>query len=1079
MDEQLTQRVHGLLMQAYELDTEARRAFVTEACENDSRLHQHMRQLLEAVDQSNYFLESSAWGQPLTEHANPRLEPGATIGNYRILRVIGEGGMATVYEALQARPQRRVALKVPHHGRDHASHASHRLRYETEVLARLQHPGIAQIYEAGSWKRPDGGSVPYFAMEFIPHARTIVTHASELPLPIHDRLSLFTTVCDAVHYGHQRGVIHCDLKPANILIDEEGRPKVIDFGIASSADPSLTRFSQQADNGRLVGTLHYMSPEQCSADHVPDVRTDVYGLGVVLYELLCECLPHHLTGLPLAESFRIIEHDAPMRPSRINRQVCGDLEAVVLKAIEKDRERRYRSVDAFRTDIRRFLHLQPVEARPTTALHQCCMFARRNRALVVALLAVLIAVLAGSILSAMFGYRAWRESQQRLLAESQAVQERDAAIWQAYVANIAGAFAADQAHEYRLLRSRLASARDSHRNWEWHFLYGLAEPSDRKIVAHDDMVFDLCGSRDSSRLLTACRDGSLRVWDPNSGRLLLHIDGTPDEQMMSATFNPDGTLIVSGSEDGHVYVWSADNGQQIRRMGDYTSAVDQVSCGLQGLMASASRSGDAHLWQLDSGAMIRKFDSAQGLIHGLEFCRDGKHLLTWNHNGQVRLRSADGLQVIRSWDVAETFLEDAAISASGSWIAAGGGRGRVWIWNAHDEDLSSAHEIPVSPNTVRSVQFSPLENLLAAGQIDRGITLLSVPDGEQVAVLRGHEEAVSGMWFTDDNKSLHSSSWDRTWRTWRLDDVAKNRPISTAQGHTDAVIAIAYSPNGQLLASGSWDKTVRLWDSELGCELGVLRGHHAGVYSVAFSPDGKTLASGSQDDSVRLWDVATGAQVATLAGHHDDVWTVAFSVDGQRIASAGDDTIIRIWDVASHEQIRQLKGHAERVVQVAFSPNGQQLASASRDHTVRIWGSTTGKLLFELIGHQSDVFAVQFSRDGRQLYTGSRDQTVRVWDTASGECLHILGGHGQFITSLSLSPDGSRLAAGSWFGRILLWDLPSHDLVAAFSAHERAIRDVAFSPDGRFLSSASLDATIHIHDSASPSDRAQRRGARR
>lgn len=321
---------------------------------------------------------------------------GQTIGHYRIRSVIASGGMGTVFEAVQESPRRIVALKVVKHGIASRS-ALRRFEYESQILARLRHPGIAQVYEAGTHD-DNAGAVPYFAMEYIPNARPITDYVREKKLSTHERLELFTKVCDAVHHGHQKGIIHRDLKPGNILVDSQGQPKVIDFGVARATDSDLAVTTLQTDVGQLIGTLQYMSPEQCDADpHDIDTRSDVYALGIVLYEMLSEQLPYDVTKVAVYEAARVIREIAPAKLSSFNRRLRGDIETIALKAMEKERDRRYHSAADLGADISRYLSNEPIIARPPSVIYQASTFARRNKALVGGVTAVFVVLIAGLI----------------------------------------------------------------------------------------------------------------------------------------------------------------------------------------------------------------------------------------------------------------------------------------------------------------------------------------------------------------------------------------------------------------------------------------------------------------------------------------------------------------------------------------------------------------------------------------------------------------------------------------------------------------------------------------------------------
>ncbi len=323
------------------------------------------------------------------------------LGKYLLKREIAVGGMGTVFEAIQEQPRRSVAIKLMRGGLQSPA-ALRRFEFESQLLARMRHPGIASVFDAGTHRLGDV-DVPYYVMEYIPGAQSITEYADSHKLSIRERLELFAEICDAVHYAHQRGIIHRDIKPGNILIDGEGRPKVIDFGVARALDSDLAPATLQTEPGRVVGTLQYMSPEQIAADpHDLDARTDVYALGVVLYELLCGRLPYDVNPANLSDAARVIREEPPTKPRTVRPELSDDIETVVLNAMHKERGRRYQSAELLANDIRHVLRGEPIDAQRD---HTITVLIRRVRKQIGAhrVLATVGALLTALVVAEFFG----------------------------------------------------------------------------------------------------------------------------------------------------------------------------------------------------------------------------------------------------------------------------------------------------------------------------------------------------------------------------------------------------------------------------------------------------------------------------------------------------------------------------------------------------------------------------------------------------------------------------------------------------------------------------------------------------
>ena len=435
------QEIKRVFAEACRLDAEQRSAYLDQVCAGDKQLRHEVETLLEHDDSSLPLGPdvSAAAALGMADGAGSSMMAGFAdsserlpkqIGRFRIVSKIGQGGMGVVYQAEQENPSRTIALKVIRPGVA-SDQILRRFQFEGHVLGRLQHPGIAQIYEAGTARVEIPGTVsieqPFFAMEYI-RGKSLSELVESKNLGTRQRLELFAKICDAVQHAHQKGVIHRDLKPGNIMVDEAGQPKILDFGVARITDADVQVTTLQTDVGQLIGTIPYMSPEQVAGDSSQlDTRADVYSLGVVCYQMLTGRYPHDLQGKTIPEAARAISEDDPIRLSTINRIFRGDLDTIVSKALEKEKERRYQSASDFAADIRRYLADQPISARPATTLYQLRKFTSRNKALVAGVLVALLALIVGIIGTTSQAVRATNERNNAQHAEQVAEQRRQEA----------------------------------------------------------------------------------------------------------------------------------------------------------------------------------------------------------------------------------------------------------------------------------------------------------------------------------------------------------------------------------------------------------------------------------------------------------------------------------------------------------------------------------------------------------------------------------------------------------------------------------------------------------------------------
>jgi WD40 repeat protein/predicted Ser/Thr protein kinase len=1092
-----------LFAQALELPPEERSAFLDAACRGEPTLRADVESLL-AYDSGLEIGEHEAGflTSPLVRVAKAttaddsiqlvRHEPTlpTQIGHYRILRWRGEGGMGIVYEAEQDNPRRTVALKVIR-SELVSLELGKRFKNEAQILARLQHFGIAQVYEAGM---SDDGR-PFIAMEMI-RGMPLDEYARSRSLDRRARLELLAKVCDAVQYAHDKAVIHRDLKPGNILVEESGQPKVLDFGVAHVTAADVLTTSSQTQTGQLLGTLNYMSPEQLSAHPSGlDGRSDVYTLGVILFELLAQRLPYHLDQLPVHEVARVIEQKEPSRLGSIDKVYRGDLEIIVAKALEKDKTRRYASAGDLASDIRRFLRGEAILARPASALYQIRKFTRRHRALVAGVSGIIAALVVGTVVSIVFALQAAQSA--RMASE----REREAS-YQSYLARIAAASAALAQHDVVDASRHLDAAPKALRGWEWQHL--------RSRLDDSSSVFTAAPGERIFRVPTGIRIARIT----NSGLRICDLDGN---ELSSRSFQLEHDLVDVGAimtqqglrflcherDRGTPRPGSRENPISPPKVGWLVDEEGRPQTRLEGPNGSAAESmcvspdGSrvAVSWFVGKQTVLIVYDSSSGKPVATVprifektwfyvFSPDGTRIAAASEDGVARLRdTATGKMTAECRGHTSKVLMT-AFRADGKRLLTTSADGTVRQW-----DSATGREVasPYVRHTgeVLTATYSPDGRWIASGGTDRTVRLWDAGNQQDLAVLHGHTGMVNNLAFTADGRRLVSASlqkmdsgyvWDGSVRQWELGPKGS---ASMLLGHTSYVYPVAYSPDGHWIASGSWDKTVRLWDAA-DREMCAFLPQETFVRALAFSPDSSWLVvSGGPKRSSLIWK---------FAGDHRDksikcpgtaeVHAIALSPDGAQIASADDDGYASVVDATTGAEVHAFRVAFGGKISLAYSPDGRLLASTSSGGDgvqIDLWDTRTHHRSTRLLGHTGIVHSVAFSADGRLLASGGGDRTVRVWDVAAAQCLAILNGHTDEVFSAVFHPDGTRLASGGSDRAVWLWDLATGQEVARLEGHTNYVYSLAFSPDGLSLVSGSGDGTVRIWDTEPPARRQQAR----
>jgi WD40 repeat protein/serine/threonine protein kinase len=990
------------------------------------------------------------------------------LGPYHVLAELGRGGMGIVLRAYDPELRRSVALKVlPRHRA--GAEARARFVREAQAAAGIDHDHVVPVYCVTN--PPDGP--PYFVMQYVegPTLRERINAAGRLDPEEAARLA--EQVAEGLAAAHRAGLVHRDIKPANIILESAtGRAKITDFGLVRvTALPGQT-----TQDGAIRGTPEYMSPEQVRTPERIDVRSDIYSLGVTLYEAVTGSVPFHGVAHMVLQQ---ILNDEPRPARRLNDSIPRDLETICLKCLRKEPHQRYPSAGALAEDLRRFLAGQPIQARPIRVWERSLKWARRRPAIAGLLTTVFLVTALG--FAGVFWQ--WREA---VAARRDVTDKADALEINLYYKLIALA----DLELKRRIGSRADELLDqcSHklRGWEWHYLKRLPLAS-FPTRRHDTLVIRVTFSPTDRHLASGDLDGNVNIWDAWTGNEM-HTLRAHHKRVWALAFSPDGRFLATGGREDHlVKVWDVADGRLVHEFRNHTDGINALAFSPGGKrLGSASMDRTVRLWDLDSGKEVLTFDEhAQPLApNGLAFCADGQRLTSVSVDGVVKVWDAATGETVSTFHGELGWVASAAFSRDGRSVALGGEIGTVKVYQrdpwkevrALEAHASLVHYLALSPDGLR----------LASTGEDRTVKVWDVATGHEALLLDIHSSKITSLAFSPDGHRLASASSDNTVRIsdgtpWV--DFEKGEP-GTAHDHKVVEVAF-FSPDkdSQRLISASWDTTVKIWDLNAG-ERGMstprlvrtVPGLPADLTGVALSGDGRRFAVSSLDGTATICDVHTGEKICTLRGKPGPVYGLAFNPRCNELASAHYDGMINVWDIEDIERRRvgeanvpkfPITAHADAVFGVTYSADGRFLASAGgrdQQNNLCVWEAATGKNIRRLY-LKGFVRSVAFSPKG-QFLACAYGHRVEVVDRESGQELFKTP-TGDRPFRVVFSPDGKHLAAVCEGQMVQLLDAATGDKLRMLRVTGGELWGVAFSPDGRYLATCSGykgKGTIQIWD---------------
>ncbi|MEZ5943912.1 MAG: protein kinase [Planctomycetaceae bacterium] len=1067
------QEIQSLFEQALEQSEDSRTEFLEQATQ-DPEVRREVAELLAAYAEGEAELDCAIQANTTTfpEHGAESAANNLEIPGYQILGEIHRGGQGIVYRAIQEGTKREVAIKFVRSGDFADSATKRRFEREVELSGGLRHSGIVRIYDSGL-----ASGQYYYVMDYIEGSR-LDEYVTQQSLTQRQILELFIPICSAINYAHQHGVIHRDLKPSNILVDSQGNPHVVDFGLAKLNDPGDDETLQVSFTGQIMGTIQYMSPEQASGQpDLIDTRSDIYSLAVILYFLLTKRLPYAV-GKAFTQDLLTIQTENPLPMQGVSWEV----ETVVLKALSKEPTRRYQTAGEFGDDLRRFIRGESIEAKRDSVLYVLRKAVARNKTVTAALLIIATTMLVSGIL----GWGLYLDAEQSRQDEQKmslkflherdtARQLRDESQRQRYFVemDLAGRLLNDSGGLNRIEEtvSRWNSEPDfpeSLRGWEWNY---LSSRIDRQLSTVNLNQTPFCARFSPNGEHIAFGDGVGFVGICSSDTATAQITkiGQHSAAVRSVSWSPDGKFLASGSIDNKVCVYDLDSKKQLWTLSHNDNVVSVEWHPTRALLASSSNDGVVKVWNTGVGKPDSSFDIGHG-AQSLDWEPNGERLAVGTWGRKVYIWHSITRQVTKTLSQYSGIVTAVRWSGDGTLIATGEDNGDVKVRSTADGSILWSHH---SQRPIADVAWSPDDTQIAVVGEDRTIEVWDPFNKLLIRKIDGHNDSIWSVDWSQDGNRLLTSSHDYTLKTWLVNDPHDDRIIGIPNRHP--VNSIAWSPDDSKIAAATVGSPVFVFNAEsmeLIQKLNARVG--AGRQSVSWSPNGLYVAAGGWDERVTVWEASSGNTVFEL--HHESnlpddgtpniINCVSWSPDGKRLVSSSYDGSIAVWDAEAGNLIERYDGELGNIYSVDWSPVEDDLLALSTSVSGAWLWSVGESPVNQMETERNQSRCVRWSPDGTQIAVCREDGLITIHDSKTTKILLTLSNHLGVVGAVDWHPQGDRLATASNDGTVRVWDVETGTQTIAFDRFEGPVRSVAWSHNGQMLAAAGKNGAIYIFDAS-------------